>query len=152
LWLRYLERRYAEGYQTPRTPRRFKLIGRNEKFKSELVIIDCITLLVNKLFSQFEESQFDNIADDVLLENVTTEISGLLKHLSKSTASFIIVSNEVGLGLVPANRMGRIYRDCLGRANQMLAQAADEVFWRVFPENKTLSLCLCRGMSWAFLI
>jgi adenosylcobinamide kinase / adenosylcobinamide-phosphate guanylyltransferase len=95
----------------------------------ELVIIDCITLLINNLFSQHDESQFDNIADNTLLENVTVEIGGLLKYVSKSAASFIIVSNEVGLGLVPANRMGRIYRDCLGRANQMLAQAADEVYF-----------------------
>jgi adenosylcobinamide kinase/adenosylcobinamide-phosphate guanylyltransferase len=47
--------------------------------------------------------------------------------LKKVDASFLIVSNEVGLGLVPDNRMGRLYRDNLGRANQMLAQTADQV-------------------------
>jgi len=47
--------------------------------------------------------------------------------LKKVDASFLIVSNEVGLGLVPDNRMGRLYRDNLGRANQMLAQIADQV-------------------------
>jgi adenosylcobinamide kinase/adenosylcobinamide-phosphate guanylyltransferase len=48
--------------------------------------------------------------------------------LKKVDASFLIISNEVGLGLVSDNRMGRLYRDILGRANQMLAQIADEVF------------------------
>ena len=51
--------------------------------------------------------------------------------MNKVDASFIIVSNEVGLGLVPANRVGRLYRDLLGRANQILAQHADEVYLMV---------------------
>ena len=55
------------------------------------------------------------------------EIQQLQKCLKKVDASFLIVSNEVGLGLVPDNRMGRLYRDNLGRANQMLAQTADQV-------------------------
>jgi len=42
-----------------------------------------------------------------------------------------MVTNEVGLGLVPANRMGRLYRDLLGRANQILAQRADEIYLMV---------------------
>ena len=48
--------------------------------------------------------------------------------LKKVNASFLIISNEVGLGLVPDNRMGRLYRDILGRANQMLAQESNEVY------------------------
>jgi adenosylcobinamide kinase/adenosylcobinamide-phosphate guanylyltransferase len=48
--------------------------------------------------------------------------------MKKVDASFIIVSNEVGLGLVPASRVGRLYRDLLGKANQMLAQCVDEVY------------------------
>ena len=39
----------------------------------------------------------------------------------------IVVSNEVGLGVVPANGLGRVYRDCLGWANQALAGVADQV-------------------------
>ena len=58
---------------------------------------------------------------------VVDEIQQLQKCLKKVDASFLIVSNEVGLGLVPDNRMGRLYRDNLGRANQMLAQTADQV-------------------------
>ncbi len=95
----------------------------------EVVVVDCITLLVNNLFSQFPEEQFESVPDDVLLQLVTTEIHSLIACMDQSDASFIVVSNEVGLGLVPANRMGRIYRDCLGRANQMLAQAANEVYF-----------------------
>jgi adenosylcobinamide kinase/adenosylcobinamide-phosphate guanylyltransferase len=98
---------------------------------AETVIIDCITLLINNLFCQYEEQQFESIEDSILDEQVSSEIIRLKECIGKATASFIIISNEVGLGIVPDNRMGRIYRDCLGRANQMLAEAADEVYLMV---------------------
>jgi len=44
---------------------------------------------------------------------------------------WLIVFNEVGLGIVPAYPLGRIYRDALGRANQMLAREADKVIFMV---------------------
>ena len=46
----------------------------------------------------------------------------------KLDADFIMVTNEVGMGLVPDNRLGRLYRDLLGKANQMLASHATEVY------------------------
>lgn len=107
-----------------------------------LVIIDCITLLVSNIFCRLDERQFDTIEDAVLEKEVVTEIEQLLGCLDRVEASFIIVSNEVGLGIVPDNRLGRLYRDILGRANQMLARQADEVYLmvagiplRVKPQN-----------------
>jgi adenosylcobinamide kinase / adenosylcobinamide-phosphate guanylyltransferase len=97
----------------------------------ELVIIDCITLLVNNIFCRYDENQFEKIEDAILEKEVLLEINELLVCLKKVEVSFIIVSNEVGLGLVPDNRMGRLYRDILGRANQMLASKADEVYLMV---------------------
>jgi adenosylcobinamide kinase / adenosylcobinamide-phosphate guanylyltransferase len=97
----------------------------------ELVIIDCITLLVNNIFCRYDENQFENISDSVLEKEVVTEINELIECLNRIEISCIIVSNEVGLGLVPDNRMGRLYRDILGRANQMLARSADEVYLMV---------------------
>jgi adenosylcobinamide kinase / adenosylcobinamide-phosphate guanylyltransferase len=94
----------------------------------KLVIIDCITLLVNNIFCRYDEGEFENIDSSILEKQVISEIEGLQKCLQKVEASFIIVSNEAGLGLVPANRIGRLYRDILGRANQMLAQSADEAY------------------------
>ena len=95
---------------------------------AELIIIDCITMLVNNIFSRYDETQFDTFDDSVLEKAVINEIEQLQQCLKKVDASFLIISNEVGLGLVPDNRMGRLYRDILGRANQMLAQTADELF------------------------
>ena len=89
--------------------------------RAQTVIIDCITLLVNNVFQQHAG------ADAATLEKaVEAEINGLIKCLESPGARFIIVTNEVGLGIVPADETSRLYRDLLGRANQMLAERADE--------------------------
>ena len=95
---------------------------------ARMVIIDCVTLLVNNIFSQYTDAAGE-ITDAALLEKeVTAGIVELIACLDSTAAGFIIVTNEVGLGLVPANRMGRLYRDLLGKANQLLAERADEVY------------------------
>jgi adenosylcobinamide kinase/adenosylcobinamide-phosphate guanylyltransferase len=62
---------------------------------------------------------------------LNAEIEALLAAYEASDAEWIIVSNEVGLGLVPVYPLGRVYRDALGRANQRLAAAADRVLFLV---------------------
>jgi len=91
------------------------------------VIIDCITLLVSNVFEQFDEN-----TDPTKVEKaVTVEIKELCDCISRTDADFIIVTNEVGLGIIPGDRVSRLYRDLLGKANQMLAEHVDEVYWMV---------------------
>jgi adenosylcobinamide kinase/adenosylcobinamide-phosphate guanylyltransferase len=59
------------------------------------------------------------------------EIDALLKAHSEMGGQWLIVSNEVGLGLVPPYPLGRFYRDLLGWANQALARSADRVIFMV---------------------
>lgn len=88
-----------------------------------VVIVDCITLLVNNVFSRYAS------ADDATMEEaVIKEVEGLTECIRQHPARFIVVTNELGLGLVPTNSTSRLYRDVLGRANQRLAEAADEVY------------------------
>jgi adenosylcobinamide kinase/adenosylcobinamide-phosphate guanylyltransferase len=91
---------------------------------AKTVVIDCITLLLNNIFQQFDEAADENLIEEAVL----TEIKELIDCQEHVAASFIIVSNEIGLGIVPADRISRLYRDFLGRANQMLAEHADEVY------------------------
>ena len=98
---------------------------------AQVVIVDCITLLVSNIFSQHGDQALERIEKSVLERQVMAELNELLECMRKIDANFVIVSNEVGLGLVPTSRMGRLYRDLLGKANQMLAQCADEVYLMV---------------------
>ena len=91
------------------------------------VIIDCITLLINNVFQQFDE----NTAASRVEKAVTAEIQELLDCLDRSEADFITVTNEVGLGIIPGDRVSRLYRDLLGTANRMLAEHVDEVYLMV---------------------
>ncbi|MHB8104668.1 MAG: bifunctional adenosylcobinamide kinase/adenosylcobinamide-phosphate guanylyltransferase [Dehalococcoidales bacterium] len=91
---------------------------------AKTVIIDCITLLVNNILMQFDET-----TDAMVVEKaVMAEMDELLNCISRSKADFIIVTNEVGLGIVPGDRISRLYRDLLGKANQILADNVNEVY------------------------
>ncbi len=102
-----------------------------EAASSELVLLDCITLLINNVIGPLLSPDGTDI-DEVKAERaVGREIDELIVCLKTEKADFLIVTNEVGLGLVPDNKLGRVYRDVLGKANQVLANAADEVCFMV---------------------
>jgi adenosylcobinamide kinase/adenosylcobinamide-phosphate guanylyltransferase len=102
----------------------------------DTVLLDCLTLLAaNLLLALPEESTQEAVNDAVL-----TEVDALLAAYTQHAATWLVVSNEVGMGVVPPTKLGRLYRDALGRANQRFAQHADEVFllvaglpWRLKP-------------------
>lgn len=92
-----------------------------------IILIDCITLLASNLIVPLPEPVTAGTAEAAL----DAEVNDLLAAYSESGAEWIIVSNEVGLGLVPPYPLGRVYRDALGRANQRIAVEADEVLFMV---------------------
>lgn len=92
-----------------------------------VILIDCLTLLANNVILALSEPVSQEGADAAL----TCEIDALLTAYDAGETEWIIVSNEVGLGIVPAYPLGRVYRDALGRANQRLASVADEVLFMV---------------------
>ena len=87
--------------------------------ESNVAIIDCLTLFVsNWLLRSEDESE----------QAIQRIVENLISIVKSQTKTVICVSNEVGLGIVPDNRMGRTFRDLLGRVNQQTAAAADEVY------------------------
>ncbi|QEL18247.1 bifunctional adenosylcobinamide kinase/adenosylcobinamide-phosphate guanylyltransferase [Limnoglobus roseus] len=88
------------------------------------VLIDCLTLLVSNLLLADGEDTPPERSEAA----VEAEVAALLDAVRASPATVIVVTNEVGLGIVPVNRLARQYRDLLGRANAVLAKAADEVY------------------------
>jgi adenosylcobinamide kinase/adenosylcobinamide-phosphate guanylyltransferase len=65
--------------------------------------------------------------DPQIEADVVTEVEALVTYVQELEVELLVVSNEVGLGVVPPYELGRAYRDILGRANQILARHADEV-------------------------
>jgi len=99
---------------------------------ADVVLLDCLTLLVSNFLTKEAEAPSRRQAHSAEAEKqVMAEMEDLIDCINKHECNFIVVSNEVGLGLVPESKLGRIYRDLLGKANQLLAQHAGEVYFMV---------------------
>ena len=95
----------------------------------EAVLLECITTMVtNLLFAYGGDSDPDGWDYDALEVRVHEEIENLIAACARCPAPVVLVTNEVGMGIVPENRLARHFRDIAGRVNQRLAQAADEVW------------------------
>jgi adenosylcobinamide kinase / adenosylcobinamide-phosphate guanylyltransferase len=92
-----------------------------------VVIVDCITLLVSNILVSLPE----NTNDEIVMQKIHVEIDELITAQARFGGQWLIVSNELGLGLVPPYPLGRVYRDALGFVNQALAQAAKRVVFMV---------------------
>lgn len=119
-----------QSWITVETPTGISEAVQDHLDETDVILLDCLTLLVNNLFmkisgdpNHLDEAQFAAV--------VEAEIEAILQVIEGSPVAWIIVSNEVGMGLVPPYPLGRVYRDLLGYANQRLAAIADEVYLMV---------------------
>ena len=96
-----------------------------------VILIDCLTMLVSNILLYGMDGDDVIVDPESVQASVQSEMEGLVKTIENLETTAIIVSNEVGLGLVPPYELGRIYRDVLGRANQFVAKWAGEVYFLV---------------------
>ena len=88
--------------------------------KDTVVLVDCLTLWMNNI-----------LAETVVQDNIEVYINELQVSLKAVPGTVILVTNEVGCGIVPADRISRLFRDMTGLANQRTAATADRVIWMV---------------------
>lgn len=120
-----------ESWTTIEQYRGFESLGDREDFLSAgLVLLDCLTLMVSNIMleSGLDFDRCDHSEIDSLEAEIFRELSDLLELLKHHKKTAILVTNEVGFGIVPDNRLASIFRDIAGRANQRIASQADEVY------------------------
>ncbi len=101
----------------------------------EVALLDCFTVYLSNLMAlnglDWAPEEENRMAEAEVLERmekVEEEALKTLDEIRKSVPTLILVSNEVGMGLVPPFRLGRIFRDLAGRLNQRLSEESDEVY------------------------
>jgi len=123
----------SPDWHTIEEPLHLSLALQKAALLADVVLLDCMTLWVsNWLFTQ------ENIDDASLITAhyyaaALAEIDDLLTTFNTLAAqkTLVVVTNEVGLGVVPSYALGRVYRDVLGLVNQRLAGAANRVYLMV---------------------
>lgn len=113
---------------------KFETLPENQDFLwAKAAIVDCVGFMLNNIM--FEKIKNWDDASIEEMEDVegamVKELENLCSAARKTSCSLVIVSNEIGMGLVPENRINRYYRDILGRANQLAARLAEEVYFCV---------------------
>lgn len=84
---------------------------------ADVVVVDCLTLWISNL-----------CCADLGADAIEARVDAVARILSARARDYLVVTNEVGLGVVPDNALARHYRDVMGRAHQRLAAEADEVY------------------------
>lgn len=95
------------------------------------MILDCITVLLTNLLFMRTDLNLENYEEAfwrTAEEEILIELKDTLHFFKKSSASCVLVTNELGGGLVPETAFSRAFRDLQGRVNQFLAKESDEVF------------------------
>ncbi|MCK5098801.1 MAG: bifunctional adenosylcobinamide kinase/adenosylcobinamide-phosphate guanylyltransferase, partial [Desulfobacteraceae bacterium] len=88
--------------------------------EADVILIDCLTLWIsNLLYKNYDK------------EKILEYMQQLVKSVQNAECPIILVSNEVGAGIVPENKLARLFRDIAGITNQAVAAAVTNVVWTI---------------------
>ncbi len=121
-------KRRPPAWQTVEEPFQVANVLAKVGYKSKVVLVDCLALLVSNYLTGGCLTDKPLVENAVLVEKAWNQVEAIIQASSRIPAQTIIVSNEVGWGLVPTSSLGRAYRDLLGKANCALAAQALEVY------------------------
>ncbi len=114
------KRSRGRGWTTFEIPTRLAEWLTDEGGGYSSVVVDCLTLWLNNL-----------LREKVRPAQALTHVRKFLRAIRASSGQVVVVSNELGLGLVPGDAVSRSFRDLAGRMNQLVASEADEVYFLV---------------------
>lgn len=104
------------SWKTVEEPLDLIAVLKEQQYTCEIIIIDCLTLYLSNLMHKGLKAE--------AIIKIIKDTAGYIKTMKETV---IVISNEVGLGIVPQNRLAREFRDISGLSNQAMAKAADEV-------------------------
>lgn len=107
-------------WETVECPLDIAAVIRQKAGEKTLVLVDCLTLWLNNILAETENQ-----------EEIEKRIDSLQQAIAGVSGTVIMVTNEVGCGIVPADRTTRLFRDMAGTVNRRMAEAADRVVWMV---------------------
>lgn len=119
---RHKQERAGRGWTTIEEERNLARAVSNAD-PSAVLLVDCLTLWINNLL--YESERLNRLIGESEMVEHCDEV---LRSCRNREGAVVLVTNEVGLGIVPANSQARLYRDLVGRSNQHIAAHADEVF------------------------
>ncbi|MDS1003888.1 bifunctional adenosylcobinamide kinase/adenosylcobinamide-phosphate guanylyltransferase [Clostridium sporogenes] len=111
-----------EGYKDLR-----KII---KNYKEKNILLDCVTVMITNLMFH-KEIDYENIKEEELesiLESIKKEFYDLILSVREENKNIILVTNEVGYSIVPAYKLGRIFRDFAGSINKFIASLSSDVY------------------------
>lgn len=101
----------------------------DEAAADKAVILECITTMIaNLLFDQAGDAPAEQMDFPAIEAAIQQQIDELIAACLRSASPVYLVTNELGMGIVPENRLARHFRDIAGRVNQRLAAAAESVY------------------------
>lgn len=107
----------GDDWSTAEVPRSLTDWFRSEGSQYRTIVVDCLTLWVSNV-----------CGPRIVGKDLTDTVAELVQAIRRTPARVVLVSNELGFGLVPMRRPARAFRDLAGRVNQQFAAAADEVY------------------------
>ena len=113
-------RERSQNWQTLEAPELLPQAITENSGNASVLLVDCLTLWINNLLAASGDT-----------EKIVKKIEKLVQAIEAANCPVVLVSNEVGAGIVPENQLARQYRDLVGTANQAVAAQADRVIWMV---------------------
>ncbi len=101
--------------------------------RGAVAVVDCVAVWLGNLLYRYlgESGPRSHQQAEALRQRALAEADALCRLPDTLALRLIVVTSEVGMGLVPESPLGRLYRDLLGEVNQLLARRADRVLWMV---------------------